>query len=214
MKTCPNCKRGIDDDSVYCGYCNTKLPYVPEEEKEEEETGEGAGAEAKAAAEAAPAVWRCENCGEQLEESFDTCWKCGSVRAKNAEGPAADGGDGAAAPLLAVWALDKRVEVYRDKVLIAPSGTPGASGEAAYVPPCEILIKDIVSIEFTNAEGAVTGCMAVTYTAAQPDDTADVVSLSESVLFDAGADQEMAKAMELIKRCRADLDAQAGGGDC
>lgn len=213
MKICPNCKRGIDDDSIYCGYCDAKLPYVPGEEKDEAEPGEAAGAEDNAAAEAAPAAWRCENCGEQLEENFDTCWKCGSVRARDAEGPAADGADGAAAPLLAVWALDKRVEVYRDKVFIVPSGAPGVSGEAAYVPPCEIPIRDIVSIEFTNAEGAVTGSMAVNYTAAPPDDTADSARMSESVLFDAGADQEMAKALELIKRCRAELDAQAGGGD-
>ena len=211
MKICPNCKRDIEDDSVYCGYCDAKLPCVPEEEKDEAETG--AGAEDNAAAEAAPAVRRCENCGEQLEENFDTCWKCGSVRARDAEGPAADGADGAAAPLLAVWALDKRVEVYRDRVLIVPSGAPGVSGETAYVPPCEIPIKDIVSIEFTSAEGSVTGCMAVNYTAAPPDDTADVVSRSESALFDAGADQEMAKALELIKRCRADRDAQAGDGE-
>ena len=213
MKICPNCKRDIEDDSVYCGYCDAKFPYIPEEEKEKGNTGEAAGAEDNAAAEAAPAVRRCENCGEQLEENFDTCWKCGSVKARDAEGPAADGADGAAAPLLAVWALDKRVEVYRDRVLIVPSGAPGVSGETAYVPPCEIPIKDIVSIEFTNAEGAVAGCMAVNYTAAPPDDTADVVSRSESALFDAGADQEMARALELIKRCRADLDAQAGDGE-
>jgi len=210
MKICPNCKREIDDDSVFCGYCDAKLPYDPEEEKAEAETGGGAG---PAAAEAAPAAWRCENCGEQLEQNFDTCWNCGSVRVRTAESPAADGAEEAAGPLLSVWGLDKRVEVYRDRVLLAPSAAPGAEGEAAYVPPCEIFIKDIISVEFTNAEESVAGCMAVNYTAAPPDDPVNAVNMNESVLFNAGTDQEMRKALELIKRCRQDLDAQAGSGD-
>ena len=25
-------------------------------------------------------MWNCVKCGEQLEESFDTCWKCGTSR--------------------------------------------------------------------------------------------------------------------------------------
>ncbi|MDO8803123.1 MAG: zinc ribbon domain-containing protein [Elusimicrobiota bacterium] len=206
MKTCPNCKRSIEDDSVYCGYCSAKQPYVPEEEKEEEETGGGA------AAEAATAVRRCENCGEQLEQNFDTCWKCGTVTAGDGESPAAGRAEDAAGPVLTVWCLDKRLEVYRDRILTAPAPTPGTTGQAAYVSPCEILIKNIVSIEFTGAEGSIPGCMTVNYTAALPDDTVNVVNMSEYVSFNSGADQEMAKALALVKQCRKDLDAQAGGG--
>ena len=25
-------------------------------------------------------MWKCPSCGEQLEEQFDTCWKCGTNR--------------------------------------------------------------------------------------------------------------------------------------
>lgn len=119
------------------------------------------------------------------------------MREKDAEPMAGTEAD--AGPLLAVWGTDRRLEVYRDKLLMAPAG---ASGEAAYVSPCAIPIKDIVSIEFTSSKETVTGCMTVNYTAAPPDETVTAVNLSESVLFDAGANQEMAKAMELIKQCR------------
>lgn len=27
--------------------------------------------------------WTCPSCGEQLEGQFDSCWKCGTVRAAN-----------------------------------------------------------------------------------------------------------------------------------
>ncbi|MDD5208416.1 MAG: zinc ribbon domain-containing protein [Elusimicrobiales bacterium] len=207
MKTCPECKRGIDDDSIYCGYCSAKQPYVPEEEKSEEETG------GDAAAEAVPAGRSCENCGEQLEPNFDTCWKCGTVMASEGESPAAGKDGDAGEPLIAVCGLEKMLEVYRDKLLIAPQGVPGASGEAAYVSPCEILIKNIVSIELTGAEEFVPGCMTVNFTTAPADDTANVVNMSEYVSFNLGADQEMAKALALVKQCRKDLDAQDGSGD-
>jgi RNA polymerase subunit RPABC4/transcription elongation factor Spt4 len=210
MKICPDCKRSIDNDSVFCGYCGMKLPYGLEEGKDEEETGGDDGTENN---EAALAVWSCENCGEQLEESFDTCWKCGTVRIKDAESPAAGAAEDSAGPLLAVCGMDKRLEVYGDKVLIAPSGAPGAFGQAAYVAPCEIFIKNIISIEFTSAKDSVAGFMVVNYAAVSPDGTAEVVNMSEPVLFDAGAEQEMEKAMALIKRCRADLDAQADNDD-
>ena len=206
MKTCPDCKRAIDDDSIYCGYCSAKQPYVPEEEKDEEETVE-------AAVEAAPAGWRCENCGEQLEQNYDTCWKCGTVRTMDSESPAADGAGAAEAPLLVVGGLGKRLEVYPDKVITGPMGAPGVSGEAAYVPPCEILIKDIVSIEFTEAGEFAPGCMAVNYTSARTDETEKGLNMSESLSFEAGGELEIAKAMALIKRCRADLDAQGGKGE-
>lgn len=205
MKTCPNCKRGVEDDSVYCGYCDAKLPYIPEAENSGQESGAAVNA-----AGAPPAGWSCENCGEQLEPSFDTCWKCGAVRAKPAEVPDAAGG--AAAALLTVWGRDKRLEVLPDKVLVLPSVAQGEAGQAAYVPPCEIHIKNIVSIEFTNAKGSVTGGMTVNYTAAPPDDSMDAVHLSESVLFDAAANQEMAKALELIKQRSAVIDARAADG--
>jgi len=205
MKICPNCKREIDDDSVYCGYCSAKQPYVPEAEKDEAEPDD-----TEAAVKAAPVGWRCANCGEQLEANFDTCWKCGTVRARNAE--LQPGGEvDASVPILAVWGLDKRLEVYQEKVLVAPSGASGASGQAAYVAPCEIPIKDIVSIELTSAESG-TGSMVVTYAAASPDDSADIVNMSESVSFNSGEDPEMSKALKMIKQCRAVLDARAQNG--
>lgn len=193
MKTCPACKRSIDDDSVYCGYCSAKQPYIPEEEKEEEETvGDAAEADA--------AVRRCENCGELLEENFDTCWKCGTVMTSGGDSPAAG-------PIMTVWCLEKKLEIYRDRILTAPVVNPDAAGQAAYVPPCEILIKNIVSIELAGAEGSAPGCMTVNFTMEPPDDTANVVNMSEYVSFNPGTDQEMAKALALIKRCRSDLDA-------
>jgi len=204
MKTCPDCKRSIDDDSIYCGYCSTKQPYVPEEEKAEEETGGDEAGEAPAA------VRSCENCGEPLEPNFDTCWKCGAVMAGAGENPAAGAAEDEAGPVLTVWCLDKRLEVYRDRIFTAPAGTPDTTGEAAYVPPCEILIRNIVSIELTDAEGPVPGLMTVNFTAAPPDDAANAAAMSEYVSFNAGANQEMAKALGLIKQCRKDLDAQAG----
>lgn len=204
MKTCPNCKRSIDDDSVYCGYCSAKQPYVPEEKNDEEEP------DVDAAAETAPAGWSCGNCGEQLEMSFDTCWKCGTVKARDGESPAVGGAEDPAGPILAVWCLEKSIEVYLDRILTAPTGNPGMTGQTVYASPCEILIKNIISIEFTDATGNVPGRMAVYFTAAPPDDTENVVNMSESVSFNSGVNQEMAKALALIKQCRKDLDAQDG----
>jgi len=221
MKTCPNCGRSVEDDSVYCGYCDTKLPEVPEEEIAGPGTEAGPEAEAGPAAEggadvksgeAASDAGRCEKCGEQMDPSFfDTCWNCGAVRA-GAAGPApAAGEEAAAAPLLTVFGQGKRLEVSPDKVLIVYTGDPGSPGQEGDVPRCEISIKSIVSIELTNAKEAAAGCMTVNFTAAPPDDLRHVMNMSESVPFDAAANQEMAKALELIKRRSAELDAQESG---
>jgi hypothetical protein len=213
MKTCPNCKRSIEDDSVHCGYCGKKLPYAPEEEKDGEATAQcEAGGDSEAAKKAPPACWRCEKCGEELEASFDTCWKCGAVKTPGDESQAA-GEENAAEPLLRVLGLDKRLEVYGEKVLVAPSAAPGLSGQATDVPPREIPIKDILSIELSSPKDSGPGCLKVNYTATTPDDKQNPVSLSETVFFDSGADAEMAKALELIKQCRTDLDSQAGDED-
>ncbi len=208
MKVCPKCKRQIDDDSVYCGYCSAKQPYVPEEEKDEEETGETTPV-------TAPAGWRCGNCGEQLEDNFDTCWKCGTVKARSVEVPAEAESGEAAGPLLTAWGSDNRVDVYPEKVLITPSDAAGASGQAANGARCVIRIKDIVTIEFTSAKESGMGCMAVNFAAAPPDDITNIVYTTESVHFDALAEHEVKKVLELIKKCRADLDraAQDGSGN-
>ncbi len=205
MKICPNCKRSLDDDSAYCGYCDTKLPYVPEEE--EEAPGGGAGLKNNSAP---PVSRRCENCGEPLEENFDTCWKCGAVAVSGAESRTAGVKRAAAAPIMSVCGLAKTLEVYPDRIFIATSGIADMSGLTGYVAPCEIPIKDISYIQFTSTKEAVVGNLVVNYTVQPPEDTADAVSLSESVLFGAEAEQEMAAVPELIKRCRTELDAQAG----
>lgn len=203
MKICPRCKRSIEDDSAYCGYCAAKQTCVPEEEGAQEAAG------APEASTPAPAVWLCAGCGERLEENFDTCWKCGTVREMDAL-PPSGGAEGPDEPLMTVWGLGRRVEVYQDKVMIAPSAPPVTRGEAAYVSPCEILIRDIVSIEFTNAKDTVMGSMKVNYSAAPADDPSSLQSLEETVLFGAEAGPEMAKALELIKKCRADLESAEG----
>lgn len=200
MKICPYCKREIEDDSAFCGYCDKKQPYVPEETGGEEEA---AGEETAAV----PAGWRCGNCGEQLEDNFDTCWKCGAVKESAADGQAGAAEGDADGPLLTVWGAGRRLEVSRDRVLITPEVSAGG---AAYSSPCEILIKNIVSIEFTNATAAAMGRMDVNYSAAPADDPANAVSMDESVLFGAEANKDMAKALELIKERRAALDTEDG----
>ena len=202
----------MEDDSVYCGYCDTKLPEVLEGKKPEPGAEAGPVTEAAPEAEAAPAEGRCEKCGEQLDPSFfDTCWNCGAVRAVTAEPEAAAGEEAAAAPLLTVFGQGKRLEVSPEKILIVYTGDPDAAGQAAEVPRCEISIKSIVSIELTNAKEAAAGCMTVNFTAAPPDDILRVMNMSESVFFDAAANQEMSKALELIKRRSAELDARETG---
>jgi hypothetical protein len=196
MRACPNCGRDIEDDSVFCGFCDAKLPPLPEAES---------GAEAVAAvpvADAAPArpAERCEKCGEPLEPGFSACWKCGAQKTSGAPGEAASA---AALPLITVWGRGKRLDVYPDKLLIAATGD-GAEHDF------EIPIKSIISIEFTSAKGAAAGCMTVNCTAAPSGDRLAAVNVSEPVFFEARANQEMAKALELIKRCSAELDAQAG----
>ena len=194
MKTCPCCKREVEDDSVYCGYCDKKQPYVepePEEHGLSEEEGRPA----------APAGWRCGNCGEELEANFDACWKCGAQKPAPEALPAAPAEP--ESPLLAVRAGDRRLEVYPRKVLVLPAGREGS----AYIEPCEIGIPDIVSIEFTNAKDGAVGSMTVNYAAAPADDPGNFVRMSEEVRFPAEAGPEMAEALEVIKRCRMDLDA-------
>ena len=136
MKICPKCKRSIEDDSAYCGYCAARQTYAPEVEGDEE------AAAVQESPAPAPAVRHCAGCGERLEENFDTCWKCGTVRERDAL-PSSGGAEDPDEPLMTVWGLGRRVEVYQDKVLIAPSAAPVAQGEAAYVSPCEIRIRTL-----------------------------------------------------------------------
>jgi Putative prokaryotic signal transducing protein len=44
------------------------------------------GALRRASAAAAGAPWVCEECGEQLEPQFTTCWRCGYERGSKATG--------------------------------------------------------------------------------------------------------------------------------
>ena len=35
-------------------------------------------------------MWRCEKCGEQIEGTFDACWKCGATRGQATPDSAAE----------------------------------------------------------------------------------------------------------------------------
>ena len=78
----------------------TSLPgvYVPDGEEERalmivRDYQQVDAANAEAAVEDAPRpTWRCDNCGEAVEEQFTECWKCG--HAKPVTAPVVDPADG------------------------------------------------------------------------------------------------------------------------
>lgn len=75
---CPNCGFDNDNDSSFCGKCGK--PVTPSEPQEPAAKTADKASEPDPAERPASPRWRCGNCGESLEATFDICWKCGTQR--------------------------------------------------------------------------------------------------------------------------------------
>ena len=189
MRLCPGCGRDSEDDSCFCGFCGRKFPSPPENEEASEKIE-------------APAGWRCENCGEQSEEIFDACWKCGTKRTRTAEAAPAGGEAAVVEPLISVDCAGRRIEVYEETVRIIPAALPEGKTEPAF----SLLIKNIAAMNFSEASETDMGRMTINYAGRPKDDEMNLVNTTEYLSFGVAANFSMQKVFELIKNCSKALD--------
>lgn len=111
---------------------------------------------------------------------------------------------------IVVEGRSKKIEVYDSKVRIAPAGLLGAINTMAGNGGCEVPIKSISSIEFSEASFLAVGFIILNYAGAQAGDahSKDKRMGNNAITFGGGANAEMKKAKELIEQ----LMKSAGSG--
>lgn len=118
-----------------------------------------------------------------------------------------------ATPLIMVEGRAKTLTVHKSKVCIAPSsGLLGGAFALAGEGTCEVRIKNITSIEFTEATTLKMGYLVINYPGAPAGrhgmvSAEDNTNRNNSLTFSKGANAKMREAKKIIEKLMEDLDA-------